>query len=150
MSLLWLTTEARMIECFQCGGARCVKSGFMQGQQRYKCKGCGYHFINKPRRGHSQATIGLAVWLYLSGLSQRRIARLIGVSPVAVLKWIKNFALKKAPKPVPPAGGVAVVELDEMWHFLKKNLTKSGSGKLIVLLQDNSLTGNAAVVIGPR
>jgi hypothetical protein len=139
-----------MIECFQCGGARCVKSGFMQGQQRYKCTGCGYHFINKPRRGHSQATIGLAVWLYLSGLSQRRIARLIGVSPVAVLNWIKNFALKKAPKPVPPAGGVAVVELDEMWHFLKKNLTKSGSGKLIVLLQDNSLTGNAAVVIGPR
>jgi hypothetical protein len=139
-----------MIECFQCGGARCVKSGFMQGQQRYKCNGCGYHFINKPRRGHSQATIGLAVWLYLSGLSQRRIARLIGVSPVAVLNWIKNFALKKAPKPVPPAGGVAVVELDEMWHFLKKNLTKSGSGKLIVLLQDNSLTGNAAVVIGPR
>jgi hypothetical protein len=139
-----------MIECFQCGGARCVKSGFMQGQQRYKCTGCGYHFINKPRRGHSQATIGLAVWLYLSGLSQRRIARLIGVSPVAVLNWIKNFALKKAPKPVPPAGGVAVVELDEMWHFLKKNLRKSGSGKLIVLLQDNSLTGNAAVVIGPH
>lgn len=140
----------QMVKCFQCGGERCVKSGFMQRQQRYKCMGCGYHFINKPRRGHSQATIAMAVWLYLSGLSQRRIARLIGVSAVAVLNWIKNFALKKAPKPVPPEGGVAVVELDEMWHLLKKSPTKSGAGKLIVLLQDNSLTGNAAVVIGPR
>ena len=142
--------ETQMVKCFQCGGERCVKSGFMQRQQRYKCKGCGYHFINKPRRGHSQATIAMAVWLYLSGLSQRRIARLIGVSPVAVLHWIKNFALNKAPKPVPPEGGVAVVELDQMWHLLKKSPTKSGSGKLIVLLQDNSLTGNAGVVIGPR
>lgn len=139
-----------MVKCFHCGGERCVKSGFMQGQQRYKCKACGYHFINKPRRGRGQATIALAVWLYLSGLSQRRIARLIGVSPVAVLHWIKNFALKNAPKPVPSPGGVAVVELDEMWHFLKKSPTKSGSGKLFVLLQDSSLTGNAAVVIGPR
>ena len=139
-----------MIKCFQCGCERCVKSGFMQGQQRYKCKECGYNFVNKPRRGHSRAIIAFAVWLYLSGLSQRRIARLIGVSPVAVLKWIKSFALKNAPKPVPPEGGVAVVELDEMWHFLKKSPTKSGSGKLFVLLQDNSLTGNAGVVIGPR
>jgi transposase len=139
-----------MVKCFRCGGEDCVKSGFMQGQQRYKCKSCGYHFINKPRRGRSQATIALAVWLYLSGLSQRRIARLLGVSPVAVLHWIKNFALKTAPKPVPPVGGVAVVELDEMWHFLKKSPTKAGSGKLVVLLQDSSLTGNAAVVIGPR
>ena len=139
-----------MIKCFQCGCERCVKSGLMQGQQRYKCKECGYNFVNKPRRGHSHATIAFAVWLYLSGLSQRRIARLIGVSPVAVLKWIKSFALKNAPKPVPTGDGVAVVELDEMWHFLKKSPTKSGSGKLIVLLQDSSLTGNAGIVIGPR
>jgi transposase len=142
--------ETQIAKCFQCSGERCVESGFMQGQQRYKCKACGYHFINKPRRGRSQATIALAVWLYLSGLSQRRIARLIGLSPLAVLHWLRNFALKNAPKPVPPAGGVAVVELDEMWHFLKKSPTKSGSGKLFVLLQDSSLTGNATVVIGPR
>jgi transposase len=122
----------------------------MQGQQRYKCKGCGYHFINKPRRGHQPSTIALAVWLYLRGLSQRRIARLIGVSPVAVLKWIKHFARKNAPKPVPSASGVAVVELDEMWHLLKKSPTKSGSGRLIVLIEDSSLTGNAGLVTGAR
>jgi transposase len=92
----------------------------MQGQQRYKCKGCGYNFIDKARRGHSQSTIGLAVWLYLSGLPLRRIARLFDVSTPAVLKWVKKFALKNAPKPVPSGEGVAVVEMDEMWHYLKK------------------------------
>jgi transposase-like protein len=139
-----------MIKCYQCGCERCVKSGFMQGQQRYKCKECGYNFVNKPRRGHSQATIAFAVWLNISGMSQRRIARLIGVSPVAVRKWIKSFALKNAPKPVPPEGSVAVVGLDEMWHFLKKSSTKSGSGMLFVVIQNNSLPGNAGIVIGPR
>jgi transposase len=127
-----------------------VKNGFMQGQQRYKCKECGYNFIDKPRRGHGQPILALAVWLYLSGLSQRRIARLFGVSPPAVLKWIKTFALKNAPKPVPAGEGAAVVELDEMWHFLKKRPAKSGYGRLIVQIQDSSLTGNAGIVIGPR
>ncbi len=139
-----------MVACYQCGCERCVKNGFMQGQQRYKCKTCSYNFIDKPRRGHSPAVMAFAVWLYLSGLSQRRIARLFGVKPPAVLKWIKGFALKNAPKPVPNSEGVAVVELDEMWHFLKKSPEKSGYGRLIVLIQDNSLTGNAGIVIGPR
>ena len=139
-----------MITCYQCGCERCVKNGFMQGEQRYKCKGCGYNFINKARRGADLSTIAFAVWLYLSGLSQRRIARLFGVTPPAVLKWIRNFALTHAPKPVPPEGGVAVVELDEMWHFLKKSPTRSGYGRLIVVIQNSSLTGNAGIVIGPR
>jgi transposase len=120
----------------------------MQGQQRYKCKECGYNFIDKPRRGRSQAVLALAVWLYLSGLSQRRIARLFGVSTPAVLKWIKGFALKNAPKPSSTGEGIAVVELDEMWHFLKKNPAKSGSGRLLILIQDDGLTGNLGIVIG--
>lgn len=139
-----------MAACYRCGCERCVKNGFMQGQQRYKCKECRYNFIDKPRRGHPPSTLALAVWLYVSGLSQRRIARLFGVSTVAVMKWIKAFALKNAPKPVPDGAGVAVVELDEMWHFLKKSPPKSGSGRLIVLIQDGSWTGSAGIVIGPR
>ncbi len=137
-----------MAVCYRCGGERSVKNGLMQGQQRYKCKECGYNFIDKPRRGRSQAVLALAVWLYLSGLSQRRIARLFGVSTPAVLKWIKGFALKNAPKPSSTGEGIAVVELDEMWHFLKKNPAKSGSGRLLILIQDDGLTGNLGIVIG--
>jgi predicted transcriptional regulator len=46
------------------------------------------------------------------------IAKLIGVSPPAVLKWIRRHAQAHCPKPTP--GEAVIVELDEMWRFLKK------------------------------
>ena len=51
------------------------------------------------------------------GLSIRAIARLIEVSPSAVLKWIKTFAKTHYEKPAP--GDAILVELDEMWHYIK-------------------------------
>lgn len=81
----------------------------------------------------------MAVTLYTLGLSIRAIARLIGVSPTAVLKWIKTFAKTHYEKPVP--GDAIIVELDEMWHYLGSK-TSYGSGKLIVEKLESLLTGN--------
>ena len=88
-----------------------------------------------------------AVLLYLSGLSMNRTAKLLGVSTPSVMTWIEQFAKAYAQKPEPE--GHAVVELDEMWHFLKKRPTNSGSGRLGIVLQGEWLTGNAAVVTPP-
>ena len=79
----------------------------------------------------------MAVTLYTLGLSIRAIARLIGVSPTAVLKWIKTFAKTHYEKPAP--GDAIIVELDEMWHYLG---SKKRSGKLIVEKLESLLTGN--------
>ena len=46
--------------------------------------------------------------------------------------------------------GLALVALDAMWHFFKKSPAKSGSERLIVLIQDSSLIANVGIVIGPR
>ena len=86
-----------------------------------------------------------AVALYLHGVSMHAIAKWVGVSTPAVLKWIRNHAKQHCPKPEP--GEAMLVELDEMWHYLKKKPSSSGSGKLIVVLQGGSLTGNAGIVI---
>ena len=86
-----------MIQCFKCGGRNCVKSGFMQGMQRFKCKDCNQNFVNKPRRGYGQMAIATAVWLHLNGTSQRRIAKMFNVTPAAVQKWIKEFKPPKEP-----------------------------------------------------
>lgn len=59
----------------------------------------------------------MAVTLYTQGLSIRAISKLIGISPTAVLKWIKLFAKTHYEKPA--AGDAIYVELDEMWHYLK-------------------------------
>ena len=74
------------------------------------------------------------------GLSIRAIAGLIGVSPTAVLKWIKTFAKTHYEKPAP--GDAIIVELDEMWHYLGSKKTSYGSGKLIVEKLESLLTGN--------
>ena len=88
----------------------------------------------------------LAVTLYVHGLSMDAIAKLLQVSTPAVLKWIRTFAETHCTKPQSTATA-AVIELDEMWHFLKKSLPNSGSGKLIVAIQGGSWTGNAGIVI---
>jgi transposase len=86
-----------------------------------------------------------AVLLYLSGLSMNRTAKLLGVSTPSVMTWIERFAEAYAQKPE-PEGRAVVVELDEMWHFLEKRPTSSGSGRLGIVLQGAWLTGNAGVV----
>ena len=120
----------------------------MRGKQRYRCKACGLNFTDTPPRGMPLQVKVEAVLLYLSGLSMNRTAKLLGVSTPTVQAWIERFAEVYAQKPEPEARAV-VVELDEMWHHLKKSRTGSGSGRLGIVLRDGSSIGSWAVVTGP-
>jgi len=88
----------------------------------------------------------LAVFLYCHGLSMNALGKMFGVRASSVLKWIRRFATEHVAKPE-PVGKAIVLEVDEMWHFLKKNGTNSGSGKLLIVIQAASLTGNVGVVM---
>jgi len=70
----------------------------------------------------------------------RTIARTFSVAPSTILYWVRNFALKVYEKPTPE--GDVVIELDEMWHFIKLKKTNAGYGRLIAALPVNWLTGN--------
>ena len=107
------------LRCKRCGSEEQVKNGFMKGLQRYRCKACGLSFTDTPPRGMPLAIKVTAVLLYLSGLSMNRTAKLLGVSTPSVMTWIERFAEAYAQRPE-PEGRALVVELDEMWHFLKK------------------------------
>ena len=126
--------------CPKCQSIEVVKNGKVQGKQRYKCKSCSLQFTRLTPRGRPAQEKAMAVTLYTLGLSIRAIARLIGVSPTAVLKWIKTFAKTHYEKPAP--GDAIIVELDEMWHYLGSKKTSYGSGKLIVKKLESLLTGN--------
>ena len=125
--------------CPKCQSIEVVKNGKVQGKQRYKCKSCSLQFTRLTPRGRPAQEKAMAVTLYTLGLSIRAIARLIGVSPTAVLKWIKTFAKTHYEKPAP--GDAIIVELDEMWHYLGSKKTSYGSGKLIVEKLESLLTG---------
>ena len=136
------------LQCKRCGSAEQVKDGLMRGKQRYRCKACGLNFTDTPARGRPLALKVTAVLLYVSGLSMNRTAKLLGVSAPAVQTWIEQFATAYAHKPE-PQGRALVIELDEMWHYLKKSRRSSGSGRLGIVLQVDWLIGSAGIVITP-
>jgi transposase len=94
----------------------------MRGKQRYRCKACGLNFTDTPPRGMPLRVKVEAVLLYLSGVSMNRTAKLLGVSTPTVQAWIERFAQVYAQKTA-PEGRAVVVELDEMWHYLKSGTT---------------------------
>ena len=126
--------------CPKCSSSQISKNGKIKGRQRYKCKQCHYQFTRTTPRGRPATEKALAVTLYLMGVSMNAIGRLLKVSTPAVLSWIRKFALDTYEKPEPAQA--VVIELDEMWHFLHSKKTNSGSGKPIVVIPVNSLTGN--------
>lgn len=132
--------------CKKCESRKYIKAGFVRGYQRYRCKACGYYYTDTPVRGHPYHEKLLSLQLYASGLSLRRIGYLLKVSQVAVQKWIQKLVPVLCPK-LQPEGRVLVMELDEMWHYLHSKKTNSGSGKLIVAIPVDSLTGNVGIVI---
>ena len=136
------------LRCKRCGAEEHVRNGFMKGLQRYRCKACGLNFTDTPPRGMPLAMKITAVLLYVSGLSMNRAAKLLGVSTPSVMAWIERFAKAYAQKPEPEGRAVAI-ELDEMWHFLKKSRTNSGSGRLGIVLRTGSSTGSWGVETGP-
>ena len=136
------------LRCKRCGSEAPVKNGLMRGQQRSLCKGCGLNFTNTPARGKPLALKAAAVLLSVSGLSMNRTAKLLGVSTPTIQAWLEPFAQAYAQKPE-PEGRAVVIELDEMGHYLKKSQSRSGSGRLGIVLQGNWWTGNAAVVTRP-
>ncbi len=120
------------MQCKKCGSLSFVKSGFVRGLQRYKCKNCRCNFTDTPLRGKPAAMKALAVLLYVMGnASYGMIARLCKVSDVAVYKWIrKEGTCLPEPDARPSAG---IVQIDEMWHFVDGKKIKFGSGGPLTL-----------------
>jgi insertion element IS1 protein InsB len=109
--------------CPQCQSDRLVNNGSVAGNPQKLCKPCGVQFTRTTPRGTPLTMqINAVVW-YLRGISMNRIAFLLQVSVQAVLNWIRTFAKAHEEKPE-PTGKTIVLELDEMWHDLKKKRQK--------------------------
>ena len=65
----------------------------------------------------------LTVFLYCHGRSMNAIAKMLRASPSTILEWIRKFGGEHAKTPEPEKTEAVVIELDEMWHYLKKKQT---------------------------
>ncbi len=93
------------------------------GTQRYRCLVCRRNFTPSPKeQGHGTAVHEQAVRLYLEGMSQRAIGRLLGVVHQSVANWVAAHAaiLPADPSdhPRPDEEGEGTVEVDELETFI--------------------------------
>ena len=110
------------MECPKCKSTIKVKNGQAHGMQRYKCKECGCNYTKSTPRGKPEATKRMAIQMHLEGLGYRAIGRLLSVSNVTVLYWVRQVAqairsLKLWERSQTPP---ECIEIDEMWHYIQK------------------------------
>ena len=119
--------------CPRCQSERLVKNGSAAGKPKKQCTQCGHQFTRMtPRETPLAMKINAVLW-YLSGVSMHRIAFLLRVSAQAVRPWIHALAQQYQGRPE-PTGSTIVLELDEMWHYLKTKRCKLWSCSLVYSL----------------
>jgi len=82
--------------CPNCNSSSHTKSGVIKNRQRYKCKSCGYYFtVNKLGKRIDDYYVNKALQLYLEGLTYREIERILGISHVSIMNWVKKYSIKR-------------------------------------------------------
>ena len=122
--------------CPNCGSQDYVKSGIVAERQRYKCKKCNYYFtVNKLGKKIDDYYVNKALQLYLEGLTYREIERILGVSHVSIMNWVKKYNIKR-----PYHGNYhptyKILNASELSLFFQKPENLSGAGVIITELGD--------------
>ena len=114
--------------CPEYGSKEKVKNGYNRGKQRYLCKECGRNYIG-TKNGYPESTKREALRYYTEGLGFRQIERLMHVSHVTVINWVKKAAeeLRRIEEEKKIEKEIEVVELDEMCISFKKHLAVDSS-----------------------
>lgn len=125
-----------MKKCPKCASFEIIKSGVVQQRQRYKCKNCLYYFtVDKLGKRIDDYYVIKAMQLYLEGVSLREIERLLGVSHVSVMNWLRKYKIKR-----PEFGKYhptyKILNHKELMEFFSGSENLSGSGFVITELGD--------------
>jgi len=137
-----------MPQCKKCCSERTIKNGFIAGNQRYKCKDCGYNFREGDRRTNEKVAAKKALCILLYAMAKgsfRMMGRILGIDYTLVYRWIRAFG-ETLPEPEVP-GDIKQMEFDEMWHFIGAKKTSFGSSKPLTVVQGEPWPGCSAVVI---
>ena len=126
------------MKCSKCQSENKIRNGIVRNVQRYKCKECGNNFsidYSQVAERDRRRRFGLA--MYLEGLGFHSIGRLLNVSHVTVINWVKKYGseLSKIRNPKP----VQVMELDEIHSYVGSKKTINGFGLLLIEERESSL-----------
>jgi hypothetical protein len=108
-----------------------IKMGFTRkGKQIYQHKITKKYTVENKKLPVPQEVKDFAVEMYLEGLGFQAIGRLLHFSQMSIMRWVKaaSQALDNTTDIFSEITDESVVQMDEMWHFVKKKDGKSGCG----------------------
>ncbi|MCG8390285.1 MAG: helix-turn-helix domain-containing protein [Cytophagales bacterium] len=122
--------------CPKCSSTKVIKSGIIKNRQRFHCKKCHYYFtVSKLGKNIDDYYVIKALQLYLEGVSYREIERLLGVSHVSVMNWVKKYRIS-APERYDYRPTYQILSHYELQVFLADMENLRGSGMVITELGD--------------
>lgn len=129
------------MNCPKCLCDKSVRSGIIKGKQRYKCKECGCNYtVEIKSTAKPKSMKKKALHLYLEGFGYRSIGRLLGVSNVSVLNWIRSFG-KEVQEISSESQEIELIELCEMHSYIGSKETTGGYGLLLIDMgKDSSIS----------
>lgn len=122
--------------CPNCDSLEYVKSGIINNRQRYKCKACNYFFtVNKIGKKIDEYYVTKALQLYLEGLTYREIERILGISHVSIMNWVKKYNIKRLDNnQYHPT--YKILTSNELGVYFSNPTNLSGSGVVVTELGD--------------
>ncbi len=123
-------------KCPKCTHPTTVRNGIINDRQRFRCKQCSYNFtVEKQGKGISSYYVIKALQLYIEGVSYREIERLLGVSHVSVMNWVKKYQIH-VPERSDYHPTYRVVNHAELAEFIANRENVTGAGMIITELGD--------------
>jgi transposase-like protein len=122
--------------CPKCDSTEATKSGVINERQRFRCRQCGYHYtVAKVGREVDSYYVIKALQLYIEGVSYREIERLLGVSHVSVMNWVKKYGVK-APRQPDYHPTYKILNHKELAEFFQQPGNLKGAGMVVTELGD--------------
>ena len=126
------------MKCPNCKNDKSVKNGLIKGKQRFKCKECGCNYtVGHAEVSEKEKKRRFGLSMYLGGLGFHSIGRLLQVSHVTVMNWVRKYGSElssiRNQKPV------RIMELDEMHSYVGHKKTIDGYGLVLIETQENTL-----------
>jgi transposase-like protein len=122
--------------CPKCQGNEIVKSGIVNDRQRWKCKKCRYNFtVEKLGKQIDSYYVIKALQLYVEGISYREIERILGVSHVSVMNWVKKYKIRQ-PEQMEYRPTYQIMSHKELSRWMSQRENLKGMGMLVTELGD--------------
>ena len=119
------------MDCPKCKSSQYTKAGFVNGRQRYRCTEChSLYSVTEKSTAKPMTMKRYALHMYLEGLGFRSIGRILGVSNVSILKWIRAFG--KQVESIRSEQQIDVIEMDELHTYIGQKNTIAGYGLLLI------------------